>query len=126
MYSDKNKILEAVNDDQGHTIVKYEIDTSEGNSGGGLLTYKKDGSIQQIGVHCGFQDDYNIGAIFTKKIVDTFIKPTIKIYQDRIIRKDIPDGDPSEPYKHIKKRSFPFCCINNYEVPKKTANNNSG
>ena len=46
IYSDKNYVKEALDKGKGHSVLKYEIDTSEGQSGGGLLMYGDDGSLQ--------------------------------------------------------------------------------
>lgn len=46
IYSDTNIIVDTqTTDDHFHTALRYQIDTSKGQSGSGLLMYKEDGSL---------------------------------------------------------------------------------
>ena len=63
--------------------------------------YKEDKSLCAIGVHNGFDvnTSSNVGALFTKTVVEGFFKPTISNFQSKISRMDQVDGDPEEPWK---------------------------
>ena len=83
MYSDQNKIEEVITTLDGHGIVKYEVDTSEGQSGASLQVYDSNQRLSCVGVHCGNMggaQGINVGALFTKRVIDHFFTPTLKNY----------------------------------------------
>ena len=92
MYSDEGTVHKVRLMEDGHGLVFYQIDTSDGQSGSGLQITGKDGHIHLVGVHTGYNsyDNLNIGCLITSKILDKFILPIIKKYNRRSKIRDEP------------------------------------
>ena len=79
MYSDHGTIRKVEEtDEEGHAIIHYDVDATEGQSGAPLQLLNE--RLTSIGVHGGFDLDFNVGTLITKPIYDKFIIPTLLKY----------------------------------------------
>jgi len=71
---------------EGHQVACYEIDTSPGNEGSPLHKFKgtEFSVLETVGIHSGIQGLQTYGTIFTKKILDNFILPTLQQYKQQM------------------------------------------
>jgi len=80
MYSHEGQIVGVVStDDEGHAIVHYNVDATNGQTGAPLLNSESWGSV---GVHTGFgPEGFNVGTLITQPMMKRFIGPTIEKYE---------------------------------------------
>lgn len=79
LYSHEGTIRHVENiDEDGHAIIHYDVDATEGQSGAPLQLLS-DKSVS-CGVHGGFDYNFNVGTLITRPIYENFVIPTLMKY----------------------------------------------